>query len=141
MLIASDKQPALLWSKRNFWFHLFILFTIFVYLYSPLFDYALGHHIHTRPHNHISVKLVPHGDHFHLFDDGAHAESAAADEHICTLDFAGLILLGLFITFIAYTRQPIRNVFVYSLETSWSEIILNGRPPPNPPPRFSSLTV
>lgn len=141
MLIASNKPPVPFWAKRDFWFHLFILCAIFAYLYSPLFDYAMGHHIHTRPHNHIPVKLIKHGDHYHFFNDGSHAASESTDDHICTLDFAGLILLGLFLTFIAYTRQPIRNIFVYSLGTSWAEIILNGRPPPYPPPRLSFFSV
>ncbi|MFK7801144.1 MAG: hypothetical protein AB8G95_05915 [Anaerolineae bacterium] len=141
MLIASNKQPLQFWTKRDFWFHLFILFAIFAYLYSPLFDYAMGHHIHTRPHNHIPVKLIPHGDHFHFFGDGSLVESEAADDHICTLDFAGLILIGLFVIFIACIRRPIRNAFIFAIETTWLEMILIRQPPPIPPPRSYSLVV
>ena len=30
---------------------------------------------------------------------------------------------------------------VYKIETDWAEIILNGRPPPNPPPRALSPLI
>ena len=139
MIIASDKKPTSFWSERDFWFHLLILFAVFVYLYSPLLDHSFDHYTHSRPHNHIPVKLVKHGDHYHLSGDTSHAGSATADEHICSLDFTGLILLSLFIAFIVCGSQTVRNVLVYKIETDSAEIVLNERPPPNPPPRSLSL--
>ena len=141
MRVTGDIQSIGFWSKKDFWVHSLILFSVLIYLYSPLFDHALGRHVHARPHNHIPVKLIQHGDHFHIIGDFSHGELETTDDHICSLDFAGLILFGIFVTFIASNSLPIQNVFVYKIEIDWKEIILNGRPPPNPPPRSLSLII
>lgn len=136
MFIANDKKPKNVWGEGNFWFHLLILFAVFVYLYSPLLDYTLGHHTHSRPHHHIPVKLVQHGDHYHHLGDISHAGSAVVEEHICSLDFTGLILLSLFIAFIACGSQSVQNIFIFKIETPRIAIVLNEQPPPSPPPRL-----
>ena len=138
MGIATKYSSNEFWNKSAFWGHLFILFAIFVYLYSPLINYASGQHIHSRPHTHIPVSFNPFQ---HSIDDGHfHAESES-DEYICALEFDGLILLSLFVTLNESTDHIIPNVFVYQLETNSINLISDGQPPPNPPPRSFSLTI
>ena len=140
MLIVGKNKTNEFWTERTFWAHLFILFSIFVYLYSPLLDYARGQHVHSRQHTHIPVKLLrdqPQYHHLHHIGDGHnHSASEEADDYICTLEFDGLILLTIFATFETCIHQPIRNVFIYTLELDGTDMILKGRPPPNPPPRL-----
>jgi hypothetical protein len=132
-------KTALPVKKLKIGFHLMMVATIFLYLYSPLLDHWLGLEAYARPHTHIDVATSiltensdPHQSHSENHSNG-HQEGV-----LCLLDINALLSLALDITtdpnwFLDFVRN---TSLVFDLHTPYSLVPSIHLTSLDPPPRL-----